>query len=203
VKKLYITLVAAVLLLLPACVVSDTVSTEEARAFSKLPLATEGADNAWYITDFSNVMIERFAWGTEDAQIRVAAGSFINAGLDTSKLTNFSEGYLYYGAKQIGTTSKLALTPYKDFETMLSKKQDALEYNSETGRYFLNLGDGNSFMWAKTSAGTEDIAFVINPEPLIAAGLQPENVAGWAYTQFSEQGVQQWRLFKAFDLEES
>jgi hypothetical protein len=50
----------------------------------------------------------------------------------------------------------------------------------------------------------KDIVFVLNPEPLIAAGVDPEKVEGWAYAQVpvEENGetTQVWKFLKPFDL---
>jgi hypothetical protein len=50
----------------------------------------------------------------------------------------------------------------------------------------------------------KDIVFVLNPEPLIAAGVVPENVEGWVYAQVpvEENGKTEdvWKFLKPFDL---
>jgi hypothetical protein len=68
------------------------------------------------------------------------------------------------------------------------------------------------FEWAKdmvangydNSVQDKDIVFVLNPEPLIAAGVDPEKVEGWACAQvpIEENGktIQVWKLLKSFDL---
>jgi hypothetical protein len=54
------------------------------------------------------------------------------------------------------------------------------------------------------SVQDKDIVFVLNPEPLIAAGVDPEKVEGWTYAQvpIEENGktTQVWKLLKPFDL---
>lgn len=50
----------------------------------------------------------------------------------------------------------------------------------------------------------KDIVFVLNPEPLISAGADPEKVEGWVYTQVEveENGKteQVWKFLKPFNL---
>jgi len=58
--------------------------------------------------------------------------------------------------------------------------------------------------WYDNSNQDKDIVFVLNPEPLIAAGVDIEHVDGWAYAQVQveENGKmeQVWKLLKPFDL---
>ena len=54
----------------------------------------------------------------------------------------------------------------------------------------VKLGGGNMFEWAKDleinvttkQAQDKDIVFVLSPEPLIAAGVDPQKVEGWLYS---------------------
>jgi len=50
--------------------------------------------------------------------------------------------------------------------------------------YGINLGDGNIFEWGgNTRKEQEDFAFVLNPEPFIRAGIDPERIEGWSYAK--------------------
>jgi hypothetical protein len=74
------------------------------------------------------------------------------------------------------------------------------------------LGDGNMFEWAndlthtQTTGGDQqlDIVFVLNPEPLIAAGVDPDAVDGWAYASVEMMAdgkkVEVLKFLKPFDL---
>ena len=76
----------------------------------------------------------------------------------------------------------------------------------------MKLGDGNMFEWAKdmlknTATNTDqdkDIVFVLNPEPLIAAGVDPAKVTGWVYAEVpvEENGktTQVYKFLKPFNL---
>ena len=78
--------------------------------------------------------------------------------------------------------------------------------------YGVILGDGNMFEWAKdmltngygNSVQDKDIVFVLNAEPLIAAGVDPNNVEGWVYAQVlvdtNGRTEQAWKFLKPFDL---
>ena len=40
------------------------------------------------------------------------------------------------------------------------------------------------FEWAKDMATNDkDIVFVLNPEPLVAAGVDPSRIAGWLFAK--------------------
>ncbi|MDR1465391.1 MAG: hypothetical protein LBJ11_08855 [Oscillospiraceae bacterium] len=88
----------------------------------------------------------------------------------------------------------------------------ALGYHAAMDHYNITFGGGNLFEWAKdlrtngTTGGPQDkdIVFVLNPEPLIAAGLDPENVEGWAYApvqvEIGGRPATVWKLLKPFDF---
>ncbi|MDR3325447.1 MAG: hypothetical protein LBS82_05645, partial [Spirochaetaceae bacterium] len=69
-----------------------------------------------------------------------------------------------------------------------------------------NVGGGNLFEWAKDmSVNDKDIVFVLNPEPFIAAGTDPNAIDGWAFapvTVDDENGkpVVVDKLLKPFNL---
>jgi hypothetical protein len=125
------------------------------------------------------------------------------------------------GSKMLMVGTKLGndkLT-YKDgptalfaYEQIVNKYRDSINYHTSLDHYGVKLGDGNMFEWAKdmktngydNSNQDKDIVFVLNPEPLAAAGVAPEKVEGWAYAQVQveENGKteQVWKLLKPFDL---
>jgi hypothetical protein len=72
--------------------------------------------------------------------------------------------------------------------------------------YGISLGNGNMFEWAKDmTTNDKDIVFVLNPDPFITAGLDPNRVEGWVYAKVTvddENGkpIQVDRLLKPFNL---
>jgi hypothetical protein len=61
------------------------------------------------------------------------------------------------------------------------------------------------FEWASDmSTNDKDIVFVLNPEPLIAAGVDPNAVEGWTYSAVSVdvdgKPTEVYKFLKAFDL---
>ncbi len=160
-----------------------------------------------------------------DVMLEFDAQPFLDAGLDPAKLP---ENYAYYegdtmggmGSKMLMVGKKMggndkvsgtstALTAY---EMIVSKYRDSINYHTTLDHYGVKLGDGNMFEWAKdmkingydNSNQDKDIVFVLNPEPLIAAGVDPAKVEGWVYTQVSieENGkpTQVWKFLKPYDL---
>jgi len=174
----------------------------------------------------------RFIWSADysksplhDVMLEFDAQPFLDAGLDPTKLP---ENYAFYeggamggmGSKMLMVGKKLggndkvsgtstALTAY---ELIVSKYRDSINYHTTLDHYGVKLGDGNMFEWAKdmkingydNSNQDKDIVFVLNPEPLIAAGVAPEKVQGWVYAQvpIEENGktTQVWKFLKPYDL---
>jgi hypothetical protein len=120
---------------------------------------------------------------------------------------------LMVGTK-LGGNDKVSGTPtaLSAYKLIVSKYRDSINYHTSLDHYGVKLGGGNMLEWAKdmetngydNSAQDKDIVFVLNPEPLIAAGVDPEKVEGWAYAQVTvdENGKteQVWKFLKPFNL---
>lgn len=175
----------------------------------------------------------RFIWSEDyskaplhDVMLEFDAQPFLDAGLDPEKLP---EDYTFYEGDTMGGMGNQMLMvgrklgndklTYKDsptaltaYEQIVNKYRDALNYHTSLDHYGVKLGNGNMFEWAKdmktngydNSNQDKDIVFVLNPEPLIEAGVAPDKVEGWAYAQVTveENGKteQVWKLLKPFDL---
>ncbi|MDR3051805.1 MAG: hypothetical protein LBU67_08815 [Oscillospiraceae bacterium] len=175
----------------------------------------------------------RFIWSEDyskaplhDVMLELDAQPFLDAGLDPDKLP---DNYAFYesdttggmGGKMLMVGTKLGSdkpaysgspTALAAYEQIVTKYRDSINYHASLDHYGVKLGDGNMFEWAKdmktngydNSVQDKDIVFVLNPEPLIAAGVDPEKASGWAYAQVSieENGktTQVWKLLKPFDL---
>jgi hypothetical protein len=175
----------------------------------------------------------RFIWSEDysksplhDVMLEFDAQPFLDAGLDTNKLP---DNYAFYegetmgsmGSKMLMVGTKLGKDQFKyngdppplaSYEQIVGKYRDSINYHTTLDHYGVKLGDGNMFEWAKdmktnsydNSVQDKDIVFVLNPEPLIAAGVDPEKVEGWTYAQvpIEENGktTQVWKLLKPFDL---
>lgn len=175
----------------------------------------------------------RFIWSEDyskslfhDVMLELDAKPFLAAGLDPNKLP---ENYFYYQGEMMGDMSSDMLmvgtklgndslsysgapTPLAAYEQIVNKYRSSINYHTALDHYGVKLGDGNMFEWAKdlsTNASTgenqdKDIVFVLNPEPLAAAGVDPEKVEGWVYAQVpveeNGQTTNVWKLLKPFNL---
>jgi len=176
----------------------------------------------------------RFIWSEDysksplhDVMLELDAQPFLDAGLDPAKLPG---NYVFYegntmggmGSKMLMVGTKLGSdkltysgdpTALAAYEQIVSKYRDTINYHTTLDHYGVKLGDGNMFEWAKdmkingynNSVQDKDIVFALNPEPLKAAGVDPNNVAGWAYAQVpietNGKTEQVWKLLKPFDLQ--
>ncbi|WP_037585904.1 hypothetical protein [Stenoxybacter acetivorans] len=175
----------------------------------------------------------RFIWSEDyskaplhDVMLELDAQPFIDAGLVPDKLP---DNYAFYkddtmgsmGSEMLMVGTKLGSdkltysgspTALAAYEQIVTKYRDSINYHASLDHYGVKLGDGNMFEWAKdmkingydNTDQDKDIVFVLNPEPLIAAGVDPEKVEGWAYAQvpIEENGKteQVWKLLKPFNL---
>lgn len=185
----------------------------------------------WALTSPDDLV--RFIWSQDyslaplhDVMLEFDAQPFLDAGLDPAKLP---DNYVFYEGDAMGGmggkmlmvgkdlgSDKLTYTgdptPLTAYEQIVNKYRESINYHTTLDHYGVKLGDGNMFEWAKDmktngydkSVQDKDIVFVLNPEPLIAAGVDPEKVAGWVYAQVPiEEGgktTQVWKLLKPFDL---
>jgi len=174
----------------------------------------------------------RFIWSADyskspsyDVMLEFDAQPFLDAGLDPNKLPAnyiFYEGNTMGGmgskmlmvGKKLGGNDKVSVTntPLSAYELIVNKYRDSINYHTALDHFGVKLGDGNMFEWAKdmktngydNSNQDKDIVFVLNPDPLTAAGVDPNKITGWIYAQISveENGktAQVWKLLKPFNL---
>ena len=144
-----------------------------------------------------------FCWnGSGDAGLLIHTKPFEEAGMDVSKLEKAGNDvwYIGYTGSQQGPTTAL-----DDFQIIADKYSENIKYDAALDRYCFDLGDGNMFEWARDITVNDiSIVFVLNPEPFIAAGVDPNNVEGWEYEQIEvdSDGKTEnvWRFLKAVDL---
>lgn len=167
----------------------------------------------------------RFIWSADysksplhDVMLEFDAEPFVSAGLDKSKLPKNYASYdkmLMVGTK-LGN-DKLTYngdpTPLAAYEQIVGKYRGSIGYHTALDHYNVNLGDGNLFEWAKdmkTNRSTnenqdKDIVFVLNPDPLIAAGVNPDKVKGWVYTtvkvDIDGKPTDVYKFLKPFNLQ--
>ncbi len=166
----------------------------------------------------------RFIWSEDysksalhDVMLELDSAPFVSAGLDADKLPeNYAayDGMLMVGTK-LGTESQVYegdVTPLAAYEQIVKKHRSSINYHMDLDHFGVKLGDGNMFEWAKnmeTNTVTnqnqdKDVVFVLNPQPLIAAGVDPEKVEGWVYAPVSvmENGktMEVYKFLKPFNL---
>ncbi|MDR1000426.1 MAG: hypothetical protein LBL96_06465 [Clostridiales bacterium] len=163
----------------------------------------------------------RFIWSQDysksplhDVMLELEAKPFVDAGLDTGKLPdNYAayEGMLMVGTKLGNDQLEYGGEPtaLAAYEQIVKKYRQSINYHTSLDHYGVLLGDGNMFEWARdfgTNSATgeiqdKDIVFALNPDPLIAAGVDPEKVNGWAYTQVSTDDGDVWKFLKPFNVQ--
>jgi hypothetical protein len=215
-------LAALLILAAASCGKLDVVGAESAKSFDKVlqqipqSVTADETNGGWSLAAPDGAV--RFIWSKNyaesplhDVMLEVDAAPFIAAGLDPANLPeNFAsyDGLLMVGTKLGTETLKYSgqATPLASYEQIVKLKRSSIGYHAALDHYGVNLGDGNLFEWAKDmTANDKDIVFVLNPEPLIEAGVNPANVEGWTFTKVpvdDENGkmVEVDKLLKPFNL---
>lgn len=202
-KKLVVfTAVALIALSLSACKSTDVIAQGAQKSFDELVSAnalaieTTEQDGAtlWKIQSPGApyfLLSNDSSASNRDAVISIDATDFISAGLDTSKLP---ETHVFDSASnRIEIATDYGDTAYKNpsttkisdtFSSLLSAYRDKVGYHEVLDHFGIGLGGGNMFEWAKDiTTNDKDVVFVLNPSPFIEAGVDPEKVANWIFTQ--------------------
>ncbi|MDR3248106.1 MAG: hypothetical protein LBT39_04905 [Treponema sp.] len=226
-NKIAIVLLAA-LALLASCRALDGVANTSVKSFEAmlgaLPEAPKQTDSG---VDFSQWTLAApdktatFTWNDDiyaanglTARLEFSAEPFVKAGLAGGKF-DLPGGTLANGAISIAanlpatgkidsnTTPGTALGAYK---IVTQAARNRIGYHAALDHFGVDLGGGNMFEWAKDlSTNEKDIVFVLNPEPFIAAGVDPNRVEGWVYAKvptMDERGrkIEVDKLLKPFNL---
>lgn len=139
----------------------------------------------------------RVLWNTGGAYgviLTWDAQPFLDAGLDVTKLPagyTVGDGTLSLGVTLGKGQTAQGATPLESFRNLIETDPAILNFHLSLDHFGLLMGGGNLFEWASdlvTNSATgaaqdKDVVFVLNPEPLIAAGVDPVKVAGWVYAQ--------------------
>jgi hypothetical protein len=201
----------------------DVVGKDSVSSFDKLlktsyvTVSKDDANSGWSLTAPDSV--SKFIWSRNyaesplyDVMIAFESGPFIDAGLKPGSLP---EGYTIFGNTiMVGTklgqeslTYSGEATPIASYEQIVKLKRGSIGYHGAMDHYGVNLGGGNLFEWAKDmGTNDKDIVFVLNPEPFIAAGVDPDKINGWAFSKVTVDDangkpVQVDKILKPFDLQ--
>jgi hypothetical protein len=188
------------LMLASACSQLDVVGKDSKNSFNAVLNAMPGnveadaANTGWSLSAPDSAV--RFIWSQDysrspryDVMLEFDAEPFIDAGLDTGRLPGdiiFNAGKLIVGAKLGNNQLKYSgnATPFASYEQIVNLYRRSIGYHMAMDHYGVSIGDGNMFEWAKDmSTNDKDIVFVLNPEPFIRAGVNPDSVKGWAFAK--------------------
>jgi len=125
----------------------------------------------------------------------VDAKPFLDAGLNVDRL--ISE-VVYYDAQNNKLVIKKNLNNIKKkdfseekaktisglYDMMIDANREILGYHEKLGHFGLSFGEGYMLEWAKDMTKNEkDIVWVLDPTPLVSAGLNPDSIESWTYTK--------------------
>lgn len=223
IKKIILTAFSAIALVgLTACNKLDVIGDQSIKSFDAV--LNEVGDNVNEDTSFGGWSLEapdgavRFVWSqdfskttTYDAYLELDAQPFIDAGLDTSKL---SDGILVGDKLILGTdfgSDALSyngeITPLASYKKIVELYRNNITYHMALDHFGVDLKNDNMLEWAKDmTTNDKDIVFVLNPEVFINAGVDPNNVEGWVFAKvptMDEKGndIEVDKLLKPFDFE--
>ena len=142
-----------------------------------------------------------FFWGGNTAGLYVDTRPFETAGLDVTKLEGAGNSvFIVYIEldKEPGKTSAI-----NDFRGIVTFGWEKVSYDAKSGYFSFDVGNGNFFRWTKDISGNGmDVIYELNSEPLIEAGLDPNSIEGWEYTQVKVEMegtiIDEWKLIKSF-----
>ncbi|GBU26518.1 hypothetical protein R84B8_00028 [Treponema sp. R8-4-B8] len=217
-------IVAFAALLVFSCDKLDTIGNYSIRSFGELlnkapQLASaDDINGGWSFAAPDGSA--RFIWSRNfaesphfDVMLEFDAAPFFAAGLDTALLPdnfyfNGESNSLIVGTK-LGTERLQydgEATPLASYEQIVKLKRQSIGYHGAADHYGVSVGDGNMFEWAKDlTTNDKDIVFVLNPEPFITAGTNPERIEGWLFTKVTvddenDRPVQVDKILKPFNL---
>jgi hypothetical protein len=209
-------------------VVGKNSKTSFAKILETIPdnVEADDANGGWWLDAPDGTA--RFFWSadysqddTNDLEIDFDAKPFIAAGLNPDFVFPDTISYKSTAADgeesatiSIGTNlgdEKPSYdgddTPLSAYEQIVNLYRNNIGYHEAMDHYGISLGDGNMLEWAKDmSKNDKDLVYVLNPEPFIDAGVDPESIDGWTYAKvpmMDENGknIEVYKLLKPFDLD--
>lgn len=157
---------------------------------------------------------DKFEWTEDpsfsdaDFSLSINAKEFIDAGLDTSKLqgTSFSlikatesENDLLVHKFDV-SNNKEKYEDYKEaFEKLIGQSPNQLATLQNDG-YILDIGQGFQVHWNGEKRENKDIAFIINADDLIKAGVKVELLNEWKLIENKDSTDEQVKLLKVYYL---
>jgi hypothetical protein len=212
--------------LLTSCGALDQVANTSVKSFqamlAALPESARQTDGGIDFTQWTLSAPDKtatFTWNDDvnspqgiTVQLVFSGAPFTNAGLDAGRL-NLPGAVIKDGVFNItanfAVTGKAATAPgtaLGAYEVITKAARKRIGYHAALDHFGVDLGGGNMFEWAKDlSTNDKDIVFVLNPEPFIAAGVDPARVEGWVFAKVTvmderNRKVEVDKLLKPFNL---
>lgn len=183
--------------------VGGKVTVDEMTGGWRLPAPDDSAAFVW-MPDYSTS-------GQHDIMLIYDIQPFIDAGLDVQKLpesftvvddkimvgTKLGDDALQYSGSP---------TPLASYEHIVKLYREKIGYHTALDHFGVTVAEGTMFEWAKDmSTNDKDIVFVLDPGPLIEAGVDPEAVEGWVYAkvpvEMNGKSSEVYKFLKPFDLQ--
>lgn len=201
-KMLLVFVTLGLVFIFAGCQATDVVgkvaitSFEDVVALDSNQVTFDEMNNGWALSSPGG---ERFVWGKDfssadkpDFMIELDATPFVNAGLDGSKLDK--EMYLFDPSTnilmvraEVGNDSLGAsdtTKPMDTFKAIVNTYRENIGYHEKLDHYGVKMGGGNMFEWAKDMSTNEiDIVFILDPQALIDAGVDPAKVEEWKFAE--------------------
>jgi hypothetical protein len=219
----FFTVLAAIAIAAAGCSVFDVVGKTAITTFQTLAermradIMLDAAADRWVLTSPGG---QTFEWSLDfsgrgpDFRLSLDAGPYLEAGLDPAKLSPERYAFdpasgrlsLVFEAGSDNFAYAAAPAPLDTFRKIVQTHRPIIGYHSALDHYGIALGDGNMFEWAKDMAKNDkDIVFVLNPQPLIAAGVDPAKIRDWVFAKVpvkdaSGRTVEVDKFLKPFDL---
>jgi len=192
--------VLAASLALTGCGSTDVVASSAVTSFGAMAnndavqsqAAVSGGAEYWRLqaSEAAVFVLGKNADSDLDIALELDATPFINAGLNPSLLSE--ERYSFDPAtSRLSVVSNLGDTELdgapgdsveKTFAQWVKDYRTSIGYHAPMDHFGISLGDGNMLEWAKTlETNDKDLVFVLNPEPLIQAGVDPAKLETWVF----------------------
>ncbi len=197
-RILTVSLLLAAVVFGAAFAAPDVVVVQAVRSFDTLlhapgmSVARSDSAGAWVLTSPG---VETLTFGgnalsgSNEIVVTFDARPFLAAGLDPSLLpagTQLNGDGAYASLVMryevgTGTFSVAAESqPTRALQDLVRNHRMILGYHAALGHFGLALGGGNMVEWAQDMrANSKDLVFVLNPQPLVDAGVDVANVQGW------------------------
>lgn len=220
-KIIFIIFLTATLLGLTACGNLDVIgdgskaSFEEVLKAMQARVAADDSFGGWSLQSPDGEA--RFLWSRDfsktstDAMLELDAQPFIDAGLDMTKLpADMVSGDKIVIGTDLGNENITYVgeaSPLDSYKKLVKHYRDNITYHTSLDHFGVSLGNGNMFEWAKDmKTNDKDIVFVLNPQPFLDAGVNPDALESWVFAKvetMDESGkkVEVDKFLKPFDVE--